>query len=55
MSSIATVASVILAIPVGLIFDGPNLPLLLGTCVYFGLAFFVVRYGLSEAEGTATA
>jgi DHA1 family bicyclomycin/chloramphenicol resistance-like MFS transporter len=37
-SAIATVASVILAVPVGLIFDGTTLPLLIGVAGYGVLA-----------------
>jgi DHA1 family bicyclomycin/chloramphenicol resistance-like MFS transporter len=49
MSCIATVVSVILAIPVGLMFDGTNLPLILGGTVFSGLALILVRFGLTEA------
>ena len=38
ISSLATVGSVLLAIPVGLAFDGTALPLLLGVAVLIGLA-----------------
>jgi len=37
-SAIATVASVLLAVPVGLLFNGTALPLLIGVAVYGSLA-----------------
>ena len=43
ISSIATVASVLLAVPVGLMFDGTTLPLLLGVATYGAAAL-----GLSQ-------
>ena len=42
ISSIATVGSVLLAVPVGLMLDGTQLPLLLGVTVYAGLAYGVM-------------
>jgi DHA1 family bicyclomycin/chloramphenicol resistance-like MFS transporter len=39
ISSIATVGSVLLAVPVGLMLDGTQLPLLAGVTVYAALAF----------------
>lgn len=53
MSSIATVGSVLLAIPIGLMFDGTNTPLLLGTTVFAGLAVLLVRFGLLDKRGAA--
>ena len=51
MSSIATVVSVLLAIPVGLMFDGTSLPLMIGVTVFAGLALLLVRFGLVEGRG----
>lgn len=42
ISSIATVASVLLAIPVGLAFNGTNLPLLLGSAVFIAGALVLM-------------
>ncbi len=50
MSSIATVISVALAVPVGLAFDGTALPLIAGVTVFAGLAWALVRYGLPEGR-----
>lgn len=50
MSSIATVGSVLLAIPVGLMFDGTNTPLLLCVSVFCGLAVLLVRFGLLDTR-----
>lgn len=55
MSSIATVGSVLLAIPIGLMFDGTNTPLLLGVSVFCGLAVLLVRFGLLDARKPARA
>lgn len=43
ISAIATVASVILAVPVGLLFDGTQLPLLIGVAVYGTLCLILMR------------
>ena len=43
ISSIATVASVLLAVPVGLMFDGSTLPLLLGVSGYAALALVLAQ------------
>lgn len=50
MSSIATVVSVILAIPVGLMFDGTSLPLMIGVSVFAGLSLLLTRFGLVEGR-----
>lgn len=42
-SAIATVASVVLAVPVGLMFDGTQLPLLIGVAVYGAIALLLSR------------
>jgi len=46
MLSVATVGSVVLAIPVGLAFDGTLVPLLAGVSVLLGAALMAVRFGL---------
>lgn len=46
ISAIATVGSVLLAIPVGLAFNGTSTPLLGGVAVLSGLALLLSRYGL---------
>lgn len=46
ISALATVGSVLLAIPVGLAFDGTLLPLLSGVAVLVALALALMRYGL---------
>ncbi len=42
-SAIATVGSVIIAVPVGLVFDGTAVPLMSGVAVFIGLALAMVR------------
>lgn len=51
MSSISTVLSVLLAVPVGLMFNGTALPLILGVTLYPGLALLLVQRGLHEPAG----
>lgn len=51
MSSLATVGSVLLAVPVGQMFDGTPLPLIGGVSVFAGLALLLVRRGLPEGRG----
>ena len=51
ISSVATVGSVVLAIPVGLAFDGTSTPLLAGVAVLVGLALLLVRLSLGEPRG----
>ena len=48
ITSISTVASVILAVPIGLMFDGTAIPLMAGVAVYGALAWMLVRYGTVE-------
>lgn len=43
MGSIATVASVILAVPVGLMFDGSPVPLMAAVTVYVGIGYLIMR------------
>lgn len=43
VGAISTVFSVILAIPVGLAYDGTPLPLMIGVMIFTGLAYAVVR------------
>jgi len=43
MTSVATVASVVLAVPVGLMFDGTALPLMAGVAVFVGGALALMR------------
>ncbi|MDZ4394032.1 multidrug effflux MFS transporter [Cypionkella sp.] len=43
MTSVATVASVVLAVPVGLAFDGTALPLMAGSAVFIGLALALMQ------------
>jgi MFS transporter, DHA1 family, multidrug resistance protein len=43
ISAIATVASVLLAVPIGLMFDGTQLPLLIGVAVYGSLCLILMR------------
>jgi DHA1 family bicyclomycin/chloramphenicol resistance-like MFS transporter len=49
ISSIATVVSVLLAIPVGLAFNGTNLPLLIGAAVFIAASLALMR--LMPAQG----
>ena len=51
ISSVATVGSVVLAIPVGLAFDGTSTPLLAGVAVLVGLALLLARLSLGEPRG----
>jgi DHA1 family bicyclomycin/chloramphenicol resistance-like MFS transporter len=48
ISSLATVGSVLLAIPVGLAFDGTALPLLIGVAVLIGIALVLSLKALGE-------
>lgn len=48
ISSLATVGSVALAIPVGLAFDGTSTPLLAGTALLVALALLLARLSLGE-------
>jgi DHA1 family bicyclomycin/chloramphenicol resistance-like MFS transporter len=48
ISSLATVGSVLLAIPVGLAFDGSPLPLLVGVAILIGLALVLALTTLKE-------
>lgn len=50
MSSLATVGSVLLAVPVGQMFDGTPLPLIGGVTVFAALALALVRLGLPEGR-----
>ncbi|WP_435258922.1 multidrug effflux MFS transporter [Thioclava sp. FR2] len=43
MGSVATVASVILAIPVGLMFDGSPVPLMASVTVFAGIGYMIMR------------
>lgn len=54
ISAVATVGSVLLAIPVGLAFDGTSTPLLAGVAVLTGLALLLSRYGLGARPKTET-
>lgn len=51
ISSLATVGSVLLAIPVGLAFDGTVLPLLIGVAVLISLALILSLITLAEPRG----
>jgi MFS transporter, DHA1 family, multidrug resistance protein len=48
ISSLATVGSVILAIPVGLAFNGTSTPLLIGVTVLIGLSLILALKTLGE-------
>lgn len=50
ISALATVGSVLLAIPVGLAFNGTATPLLVGVAVLVGLALLLSRRALGEAR-----
>ena len=50
ISSLATVGSVLLAIPIGLAFNGTVLPLLTGVAVLLGLALILMRTALAEGR-----
>ena len=43
ITSIATVGSVLLAIPVGQLFDGTPVPLLAGVALFIGAALVILR------------
>ena len=43
VGAVSTVFSVLLAVPVGLAFDGTPLPLMIGVALFSGLAYWVVR------------
>lgn len=49
ISSIATIGAVVLAVPVGLAFDGGSGPVLAGVAVLLGLALIVGRLGFDRA------
>lgn len=46
ITAIATVLAALLAAPIGLAFDGTQLPLMIGVSVFTALALTLVRYGL---------
>jgi MFS transporter, DHA1 family, multidrug resistance protein len=48
ITAISTVASVLLAVPIGQLFDGTAIPLMTGVAIYAGMALLVVRYGVAE-------
>ncbi len=48
IGSVATVGSVLLAIPVGLAFNGTTIPLMTGVLVLLILALSLIRFGLAE-------
>jgi len=50
ISSLATVGSVILAIPIGLAFDGTATPLLIGVAVLVGLNLILSLKTLAEPQ-----
>ncbi len=52
ISAMATVGSVLLAIPVGLAFNGTSTPLLAGVAVLSGLALLLSRFGLATRPKT---
>jgi DHA1 family bicyclomycin/chloramphenicol resistance-like MFS transporter len=51
ISALATVGSVLLAIPVGLAFDGTATPLLVGVAVLIGVALILALQALGEPRG----
>jgi DHA1 family bicyclomycin/chloramphenicol resistance-like MFS transporter len=53
ISSVATVGSVALAIPLGLAFDGTSTPLLAGVAILIALALVLARQSLEEPRPTA--
>jgi len=53
ISCAATVGSVVLAIPVGLAFNGSSTPLLAGAAVLIGLALLLARHSLGEPRTLA--
>ena len=53
ISCAATVGSVVLAIPVGLAFNGSSTPLLAGVALLIGLALLLARLSLGEPRTTA--
>lgn len=53
ISSVATVGSVVLAIPVGLAFNGSSTPLLVGATLLIGLALLLARLSLGEPRAAA--
>ena len=52
-ASAMTVGSVVLAIPVGLAFNGSSTPLLAGVALLIGLALLLARLSLGESRTTA--
>ena len=50
--SVATVGSVMLAVPVGQMFDGTAVPLMLRVTICAGLALMLLRYGVAERAPT---
>ena len=53
ISSAATIGSVVLAIPVGLAFNGSSTPLLVGVTLLIGLALLLARLSLGEPRAPA--
>lgn len=52
MTSLATIGSVALAVPIGQMFDGTAMPLMTGVTVYASLALLLLRYGVAERAPT---
>ena len=50
MGAVATVLGVMIAIPVGLAFDGTPVPLAMATTVLSALGLLILRFGLNEIE-----
>ncbi len=48
VTSISTVASVMLAVPIGQMFDGTAIPLMTGVAIYGALALILMRYCVAE-------
>ncbi len=49
MTAISTVFAVVLAVPVGLAFDGTQLPVMVGVGLFTALAYALMRYGTKAA------
>lgn len=49
MTAASTVLSVVLAVPVGLAFDGTQLPLMIGVGLFCGVAVLLMRFGVPRS------
>lgn len=50
IGAVSTVIGVLIAVPIGLAFNGTPVPLAIGTLILSAIGIFLVRYGLNDTE-----